>query len=223
MCPATLSNKAGKRLHAAPHALPSSERFHQPRRTTTVRNGQPARCIQGQVAMATESTCYAECLLPSCHRAHRQKNNQPAREPARLSTDVSPLPLILRHIKGGGVRNQTTPPHTHTRSLPNPCMMFFSMVTPPMALFFLPLPPSAEGKKKKVKTTTNKPRGCVVFWCCCHLREVAGGLSRHGSRSSAQSSTPLESPSLFSVFRDVKLNRSSLHFESTNGLPDKPT
>lgn len=137
---------------------PSSTRFHQPHRTTTVRNGQPARCIQGQVAMATESTCYAECLLPSCHCAHRQKNSQTARWSACLSTDVTP--------------------HTHTHSCsdaytreeswmnppdPNPCVMFFSILTPPLPLFFLPPPISTRPflLGKKVKTTTNKPRGFV--------------------------------------------------------------
>lgn len=89
----------GKAAACCSACPPSSTRFHQPHRTTTVRNGQPARCIQGQVAMATESTCYAECLLPSRHRVHRQRNSQPARWPACLSTDSTP-PHAQTHTRG---------------------------------------------------------------------------------------------------------------------------
>lgn len=49
--------------------------------------------------------------------------------------------------------------------------MFFSLLTQPYPSFSLPLPQLLGWgeRKKKVKTTTNKPRGfsCLWWWCCC--------------------------------------------------------
>lgn len=88
--PSNTFYQGGKAATCCTACPPSPTRFHQPHRTTTVSNGQPARCIQGQVAMATESTCYAECLLPSRHRVHHRRNSQPSLWPACLSTNVIP-------------------------------------------------------------------------------------------------------------------------------------
>lgn len=145
--------RGGQAAACCTACAPSSPRFHHSHRTTTVRNGQPARCIQGQVAMATESMCYAECLLPSRHLAHCQRNSQPARWPARLSTDVIPCSCSDAYTGEESRMN----PH------PNPCVMFFSTLTPPLPPFLLPPPFSGWGEKK-IKITTNKPRGFCCFW-----------------------------------------------------------
>lgn len=141
--PSNTFYQGGKAAACCTACPPSSTRFHQPHRTTTVRNGQPACCIQEQVAMATENTCYAECLLPSRHHAHCRRNSQPARWPARLSTDVIPRSCSAAYTGEESCVN----PH------PNPCVMFFSMLTPPLPLFLLPPPisplPQLLGKKSQ--------------------------------------------------------------------------
>lgn len=101
MCPATLSTKAGKAAACCTACPPSSTRFHQPRGTTTLSDGQPARCIQGQVAMATASTCYAECLLPSRHGS-----SLPEEQPA---SSLAAVPVN---------RRLHPPPSTHTHAHP---------------------------------------------------------------------------------------------------------
>lgn len=143
ICMATLSPRAGKRLHAALLRPPSSTRFHQPRTTTTTaRNGQPACCIQGQVAMATESTCYAGCLLPSCHRIRCRRSSQPARRPTRLSIGVAAPPPFFspcsctKHIWRG--RSPEWPPPSSNPPNTNPCVMFFSCFDSTLVSFFFP-------------------------------------------------------------------------------------
>lgn len=65
--------------------------------------------------------------------------------------------LMLRRIRG---EESCVNPH------PNPCVMFLSMLTPPLPLFLLPPPisPLPQLLGKKGKTTTNKPRGFCCFW-----------------------------------------------------------
>lgn len=162
MCLATLSKKTGEEATCCSGCPPSPTRFHQPHRTTTVRNGQPARCIQGQVAMATESTCYAECLLPSRHRVHCRRNSQPARWPARLSTDVMPPHSCSDTYTGE--ESWTPPSQSHH---PNLCVMFFSLLTPPSPSFLPPPPsnsphPQLPGEKKKKSKQQQTSR--VVFF-----------------------------------------------------------
>ncbi|KAK2881981.1 hypothetical protein Q8A73_022491 [Channa argus] len=60
--------------------------------------------------MATESVCYAECLLPSRHRVHHRRNSQPSRWPACLSTNVFLL-LLFREIHRGGAMNEDPHPN----------------------------------------------------------------------------------------------------------------
>lgn len=102
--PPTLSYQAGKRQPATP-SNPPLRGFISRADKQQLENGQPARCIQGPVAMATSSTCYAECLLPSRH---------------------------LRLLGGGVVLNE---PHHHTHTHTNPCVMFVSLLTPPLPPF----------------------------------------------------------------------------------------
>lgn len=104
MCPATLSTKAGKAAACRTACPPSSTRFHQPRGTTTLSDGQPARCIQGQVAMATASTCYAECLLPSRHGS-----SLPEEQPA---SSLAAVPVNRR------LHPPSPSPSTHTHAHP---------------------------------------------------------------------------------------------------------
>lgn len=164
MCPATLSTKAGKAAACRTACPPSSTRFHQPRGTTTLSDGQPARCIQGQVAMATASTCYAECLLPSRHGSslpEEQPASSLAAVPVNRRLHPPPLPPSTHthtctphpqcsdtHSGGGGGWGGALgePPHPATQH-PNPCGMFFSALTPPLPPLY-PLPRRNAGKIK---------------------------------------------------------------------------
>lgn len=125
--------------------------------------------------MATLSTCYAECLLPTRHRAHHHRNSQPALWPACLSTDViPPLLLMLRHIHKGGVLNEPPPLPTLHSIISD----VFLSANPTLPLF-LPPPPSTtwvggEKKKKSKQQQTSRvvflvSGGGVVVggWCCC--------------------------------------------------------
>lgn len=207
MCPATLSNKAGKWLHAALHALPHPRGFislaEQQQLETANQHAVSKGRLRWQLrARVTRSAC--------CHLvigAHCQRNNQPAPSPARLSTDVNPLPLPLRHIQGGGVLNH---PNTHT--LPNPCMMFFSMIPPPVALFFFSLPSLCWEKKSKQQQTS-----------LVDLMTVAVVVSISLLLDASSTALQVQSQSISFAFFLIQRSEGLLPaFESTNGTPVKP-
>lgn len=169
MCPATLSNKAGKWLHAVPHALPCPRGFislaEQQQLETANQHAVSKGRLRWQLrARVTLSACCHLVIILTARRTTSQHACQQTLAPSHSYSDTQK-----------GEESWIDPQNTHTHTHPNPCMMFFSMITPPTALFFFPLPPSA--KEKKVKTTTNKPRGSVLSAECCCLHEFAGGCS----------------------------------------------
>lgn len=122
--------------------------------------------------MATLSTCYAECLLPTRHRAHHHRNSQPALWPACLSTDViPPLLLMLRHIHKGGVLNEPPPLPTLHSIISD----VFLSANPTLPLF-LPPPPSTTwvGGEKKKSQNNNKQAAWFFLSLVVVLLSVGG-------------------------------------------------
>ena len=167
MCLATLSTKAGKRLHAAPLALPHPRGFislttEQQQLETANQHAVSKGRLRWQLrARAMLSAC--------CHLVIALGTRGTASQlVGRLACQQTPPPPRAHaQTQTRGRRPEGTPPH------PNPCVMFFSLLTPPLPLF-LPPPPSYSplpqmlGGEKKAKTTTNKPRGVfVVSDGCC--------------------------------------------------------
>jgi len=170
--------KSSSTLHGGPslpHEVSSALAQQQP-----ASHGQPARCIQGPVAMATESTpLRAECLLSS--RSQEQPASSPAAMPVnRRYPPPPPLPSHPAHAQthtGGGALHSPPPPHPPIR--PTNLSDVFLPANPTLCpSFSLPLPLNLP---LRVKTTTNK-----AVWFLLFLVMASGGLSLSGVRDASR-------------------------------------
>lgn len=102
--------------------------------------------------------------------------------------------LMLRRIRG---EESCVNPH------PNPCVMFLSMLTPPLPLFLLPPPISPLPQLLEKKKAKQQQTSLVVFvvsgggccCCCCCLRSVCFGMRcLHASRTVDDASRPVHCP-----------------------------
>ena len=205
MCLATLSTKAGKRLHAALLALPHPRGFislttEQQQLETANQHAVSKGRLRWQLrARAMLSAC---CHLVIAHSTRGTASQLVGRLACQqtLPPPPPPPPAPPARPRGGHWRNTPHPPphrpapthpppppppprscsdaytgeeswmnpphpptptHTHTHTHHNPCVMFFSLLTPPLPLF-LPPPPSNSplpqmlGKKKSKQQQTSR-------------------------------------------------------------------
>lgn len=149
MCLATLSIKAGKREHAVPLALPHTRGFislteQQPLETANQHAVSKGRLRWQLRARAMRSAC---CHLVILFTAGGAASQLAGRHVCQQTLS----PLMLRHIHGGGVRNELIPVWCFSSAYPT--------LAPCSPLSRSPLPQLM----KKVKTTTNKPRVFSLF------------------------------------------------------------
>lgn len=162
MCLATLSTKAGKRLYAAPLALPHPRGFislttEQQQLETANQHAVSKGRLRWQLrARAMLSAC--------CHLVIALGTRGTASQLVGRLACQQTLPPPSRSCSDAymGEESWMNPP-IHTR--PNPCVMFFSLLTPPLPLFLPPPPSNSPLPQMLGKKSQNNNKQAA--WCVC--------------------------------------------------------